>query len=91
MRPDEVRVLMRARRHNAPGAEQDFELDTNNTLVGFASTITISFGVVAGAIALISLVVGGIVIMNIMLVSVTERDAGDWDSQGAGSAGQGTY
>jgi putative ABC transport system permease protein len=70
---DEVRVLMRARRHNGPGMEQDFELDTNNTLVGFASTVTQSFGAVAGAIALISLIVGGIVIMNIMLVSVTER------------------
>ena len=48
-------------------------MDTNNTLVGFASQLTNSFGLVAGAIALISLVVGGIVIMNIMLVSVTER------------------
>ena len=70
---DEVRVLMRARRHNLPGAPDDFELDTNNTLVGIASQLTTSFGAVAGAIALISLVVGGIVIMNIMLVSVTER------------------
>ncbi len=70
---DEVRVLMRSRRHDAPGAPDSFELDTNNTLVGFFSTITRSFGMVAGAIALISLVVGGIVIMNIMLVSVTER------------------
>ena len=70
---DEVRVLMRSRRHDAPGAPDSFELDTNNTLVGFFSTITHSFGAVAGAIALISLVVGGIVIMNIMLVSVTER------------------
>ena len=70
---DEVRVLMRARRHDLPGTENDFELDTNNTLVGFASQLTNSFGAVAGAIALISLVVGGIVIMNIMLVSVTER------------------
>ena len=70
---DEVRVLMRSRRHDAPDAPQSFELDTNNTLVGFASTLTKSFGVVAGAIALISLIVGGIVIMNIMLVSVTER------------------
>jgi putative ABC transport system permease protein len=56
-----------------PGKENSFELDTNNTLVGFFSQIADSFGAVAGAIALISLVVGGIVIMNIMLVSVTER------------------
>ncbi len=70
---DEVRVLMRARRHDMPGQPDDFELDTNNTLVGFFSQITNSFGAVAGAIAMISLVVGGIVIMNIMLVSVTER------------------
>ncbi len=70
---DEVRVLVRSRRHDAPGAPDSFELDTNNTLVGFFGTVTKSFGAVAGAIALISLVVGGIVIMNIMLVSVTER------------------
>ncbi|MEO6910406.1 MAG: ABC transporter permease [Edaphobacter sp.] len=70
---DEVRVLMRSRRHDLPGTPDSFELDTNNTLVGFFSTITNSFGAVAGGIALISLVVGGIVIMNIMLVSVTER------------------
>jgi putative ABC transport system permease protein len=70
---DEVRVLVRSSRHDAPGQPDSFELDTNNTLVGFFSTITNSFGAVAGGIALISLVVGGIVIMNIMLVSVTER------------------
>ncbi len=70
---DEVRVLVRTERHDGPGDVDDFELDTNNTLVGFFSTVTKSFGAVAGAIALISLVVGGIVIMNIMLVSVTER------------------
>jgi putative ABC transport system permease protein len=70
---DEVRVLVRSRRHDGPGMLDDFELDENNTLVGFFSTITNSFGAVAGGIAMISLVVGGIVIMNIMLVSVTER------------------
>jgi putative ABC transport system permease protein len=70
---DEVRVLVRSRRHDGPGAPDDFELDVNNTLVGFFSTITGYFGAVAGGIAMISLVVGGIVIMNIMLVSVTER------------------
>ena len=70
---DEVRVLMRSQRHDLPGKPDSFELDTNNTLVGFFSTITNSFGAVAGGLALIALVVGGIVIMNIMLVSVTER------------------
>lgn len=70
---DEVRVLVRAKRHDGPGAPDSFELDTNNTLVGFFSMIASSFGAVAGGIALIALVVGGIVIMNIMLVSVTER------------------
>ena len=70
---DEVRVLMRSKRHDAPAAAQSFELDTNNTLVGFFSIVTNSFGAVAGGIAFISLIVGGIVIMNIMLVSVTER------------------
>ncbi len=46
---DEVRVLVRSRRHDAPGAPDSFELDTNNTLVGFFSMVTQSFGAVAGA------------------------------------------
>jgi putative ABC transport system permease protein len=70
---DEVRVLMRSRRHDAPGQPDSFELDVNNTLVGFFSMITGMFGAVAGGIAMIALVVGGIVIMNMMLVSVSER------------------
>ena len=70
---DEVRSLMRARRHDAPGQPDSFELDTSSTFAGFFHTITRSFGAVALAMAAISLVVGGIVIMNIMLVSVTER------------------
>ncbi len=37
---DEVRVLMRAKRHDAPGAPDSFELDINNTLVSFFSTVT---------------------------------------------------
>jgi len=70
---DEVRVLMRSRRHDTPGQPDSFELDVNNTLLSFAAYATASFGAVAGAIAFIALVVGGIVIMNMMLVSVTER------------------
>jgi putative ABC transport system permease protein len=70
---DEVRVLMRSKRHDAPGAADSFEVDVNNTLVGFFSMVADWFGGVAAAIAFISLIVGGIVIMNMMLVSVTER------------------
>lgn len=70
---DEVRVLMRSRRHDAPGADDSFELDVNNTLVSFFSKVTAMFGVVVGGVAMIALVVGGIVIMNMMLASVTER------------------
>ena len=70
---DEVRVMMRARRHNAPGQPDDFEIETNDTFLEIWKQISsIFFDVVIG-IASISLVVGGIVIMNIMLVSVTER------------------
>jgi putative ABC transport system permease protein len=64
---------MRSKRHDAPGQPDSFELDINNTLVSFFSTVTHWFGAVAGAIAMIALVVGGIVIMNMMLVSVSER------------------
>ena len=73
MATDEVRSLMRARRHDAPGQPDSFNLDISSTFAGFFQTITNSFGAVALAMAAISLVVGGIVIMNIMLVSVTER------------------
>jgi putative ABC transport system permease protein len=70
---DEVRVLMRARRHNAPGQPEDFELETNDTFLDIWKQISSLFAWVVLGIASISLVVGGIVIMNIMLVSVTER------------------
>ncbi|MBV9669452.1 MAG: ABC transporter permease [Acidobacteriales bacterium] len=70
---DEVRVLMRAKRHLAPNKPDDFELNTNDTYLSLWSSISSGFFLVTIAIASISLVVGGIVIMNIMLVSVTER------------------
>lgn len=70
---DEARALMRAFRHDAPGTEDSFTLETSDTFVGLWKSISSGFEAVAVAIAAISLVVGGIVIMNIMLVSVTER------------------
>ena len=70
---DEVRAIMRARRHDAPGALDSFSLETNDTFVGLWKSLTKTFAAVIVGIASISLVVGGVVIMNIMLVSVTER------------------
>jgi putative ABC transport system permease protein len=70
---DEVRVIMRSRRHDAPGKPDTFQVDDNQSFLSIWSSISSSFFAVTIAIASISLVVGGIVIMNIMLVSVTER------------------
>jgi putative ABC transport system permease protein len=70
---DELRVLMRARRHLAPGKPDSFTVDTSATLLNMLSKVLNNFGAVVAAIAAVSLVIGGIVIMNIMLVSVTER------------------
>jgi putative ABC transport system permease protein len=70
---DEVRVLMRARRHDAPGTADDFEVETNDTFMDIWKQFSAIFFDVVIGIASIALVVGGIVIMNIMLVSVTER------------------
>jgi putative ABC transport system permease protein len=73
MAEDEVRVIMRARRHNAPGMPEDFEIQTNDTFMDIYKQFSAMFFDVIIGISSISLVVGGIVIMNIMLVSVTER------------------
>jgi putative ABC transport system permease protein len=70
---DQVRVILRTRRHDAPGAADSFEIDTNQTFISLWASISQNFFLVTVAIASISLLVGGIVIMNIMLVSVTER------------------
>jgi putative ABC transport system permease protein len=70
---DELRTIMRARRHLAPSEADSFSVDTSATFQNLLGKILNSFGAVVAAIAGISLVVGGIVIMNIMLVSVTER------------------
>jgi putative ABC transport system permease protein len=70
---DEVRAILRARRHDRLGQEDSFSIDTNATFVGLWESLTKNFAFVAIAIAAISLVVGGVVIMNIMLVSVSER------------------
>ena len=70
---DEARVVMRARRHNRPGTPDDFEVQTNDTFLDIANQLLGVFAWVVLGLGSIALVVGGVVIMNIMLVSVTER------------------
>jgi len=70
---DETRVIMRSRRHDRPGQPDSFAIDTNQSFLSIWSAISSSFFLVMILIASISLIVGGIVIMNIMLVAVTER------------------
>jgi putative ABC transport system permease protein len=70
---DEATVILRSLRHDRVGQPDSFTLSTNQTFVGLWKSISSTFLFVVIGIASISLVVGGIVIMNIMLVSVTER------------------
>ncbi len=70
---DEARVIVRARRHDAPGQPDSFDMENNANLMSIFANLTGTFFIAMVGIAAISMVVGGIVIMNIMLVSVTER------------------
>jgi putative ABC transport system permease protein len=70
---DEARAILRARRHDQPGKPDSFAVETNENFLSLWANLSGTFFIAMIAIAAISLVVGGIVIMNIMLVSVTER------------------
>jgi putative ABC transport system permease protein len=70
---DELRAIMRAQRHLAPSTSDAFSIDTSATFQNLLENILNNFGAIVVAIAAIALVISGIVIMNIMLVSVTER------------------
>jgi putative ABC transport system permease protein len=70
---EDLEVLLRERRGIAEGKEDDFAVTDMKEIVSTIGTITGILTGVLSAIAGISLLVGGIGIMNIMLVSVTER------------------
>jgi putative ABC transport system permease protein len=70
---DQVRVAMRARRHLTYNKPDDFNIETGETVMELWQTMTRGIYVVTFVVTAISLLVGGIVVMNIMLVSVTER------------------
>src|SRR2546423_9199407 len=70
---DEARVALRAHRHDRPGADDTFDIEANASLLSIWSNFSSTFFMATIGVACIALVVGGIVIMNIMLVAVTER------------------
>ena len=70
---DQVRVTMRARRHLTYNKPDNFNIETGETVMELWQTMTRGIYAVTLVVTAISLLVGGIVVMNIMLVSVTER------------------
>ena len=70
---DEVEALLRQRHRIQPGDDDDFNVRNIAEVVATRTQTTRLMSLLLGAVAGISLVVGGIGIMNIMLVSVTER------------------
>ena len=69
----QVESLLRQRHDIQPGAEDDFRVRNIAEIVATRTQTTRLMSLLLGAVATISLIVGGIGIMNIMLVSVTER------------------
>ena len=70
---EEAEAVMRSRRHLRPRQDDNFALETSEGVLSFWGKIERILMIFGPGIVLISLVVGGIVIMNIMLMAVSER------------------
>lgn len=70
---DQITTLLRQRHRVQPGRDDDFSVRNLSDITEAASNSATVMAVLLGSIASVSLLVGGIGIMNIMLVSVTER------------------
>ena len=70
---EEIATLLRDRHHIRPGADDDFNLRHPTEIAEAVKASTQTMEALLAAVASVSLIVGGIGIMNIMLVSVTER------------------
>jgi putative ABC transport system permease protein len=70
---EEARMILRAIRNVAPGDEDDFTIFSNDSLIATFNDFTLYVKLGVGFMSFISLIAAGIGIMNIMLVSVTER------------------
>ena len=70
---DELTGILRRVRKVPPGEENDFAINQQDVIADLYKSLTTALYIVAFGVGAISLIVGGIGIMNIMLVSVTER------------------
>ena len=70
---DEVRLLLRSQRGVAYDEEDNFDIMTADIILEFLNSITKVFRIALIGVSSISIVVGGIVVMNVMIVAVSER------------------
>ncbi len=70
---DEARTLMRGRRHLAPDADDNFGILSSETIMGLWKNLTGAIAKTMVGVVSVFLLIGGVVIMNVMLASVTER------------------
>jgi len=70
---DQIRPLLRERHHLVPGQDDDFNIRKPEEVIKAQEEMARTLTLLLASVATISLVVGGVGIMNIMLVSVTER------------------
>ena len=70
---DEMTTLLHKRHHIAAGADDDFSIRNMADMLDTLNEVSAALTLLLGGIASVSLIVGGIGIMNIMMVSVTER------------------
>jgi putative ABC transport system permease protein len=68
-----IQTLLEQRHKLSSGQADDFTIRNNNDIISRVSSVSSTMTMLLGGVAAVSLVVGGIGIMNIMLVSVTER------------------
>ncbi len=70
---EDIKDILRRQHSILPGENNDFEIRSNTQMLEVIGSVTDTLAIALGGIAAISLLVGGIGIMNIMFVSVTER------------------